>query len=150
MINPSGPPPLLSSDYNSSLRCAGVGKIWRLCERKRVRRGRDANRCRRHHLGACQSSLFEYSLRFLQTFTYPFLAIAVAMAQTITLHSHSSGPNPWKVAILMEELGLKYRHEYNQIADVKKPQYERLNPNGRCALLCLIALRLELLGLMLE
>ncbi|KAL8756412.1 MAG: hypothetical protein Q9184_004503 [Pyrenodesmia sp. 2 TL-2023] len=53
------------------------------------------------------------------------------MAQTITLHSHSSGPNPWKVAILMEELGLKYRHQYHQIADLKKPAYEELNPNGR-------------------
>ncbi|KAL8711978.1 MAG: hypothetical protein Q9220_003674 [cf. Caloplaca sp. 1 TL-2023] len=58
-------------------------------------------------------------------------SLAPATAEPITLHSHSSGPNPWKVAILMEELGLRYRHEFHGIADLKKPPYEKLNPNGR-------------------
>lgn len=30
------------------------------------------------------------------------------MSESITLYSHKGGPNPWKVVIVLEELGLKY------------------------------------------
>jgi glutathione S-transferase len=45
--------------------------------------------------------------------------------------SSASGPNPWKVAIVLEELGIPYEPEYMDMADLKKPPYEKINPNGR-------------------
>lgn len=41
------------------------------------------------------------------------------------------GPNPPKVAILLEELGLPYESIVVPLADVKKPEYLAINPNGR-------------------
>lgn len=35
----------------------------------------------------------------------------------IILYSHQSGPNPWKVTILMEELGLKYDTKWLEIGN---------------------------------
>lgn len=51
--------------------------------------------------------------------------------KTLTLHSHASGPNPWKVAMIMEELGVPYEHRFISFEDMKKPAYEKVNPNGR-------------------
>lgn len=52
------------------------------------------------------------------------------MTQPITLFAHPSiGPNPWKVAIILEELGLNYKTEF--VADVKGSSYLEKNPNGR-------------------
>ena len=52
--------------------------------------------------------------------------------QTITLHGHATGPNPWKTAILMEELGVPFKTIYhNEIVMVKDPEYTKLNPNDR-------------------
>ncbi len=45
--------------------------------------------------------------------------------------SAASGPNPWKVAIVLVELGIPYETEYVDFADLKKPPYEKINPNGR-------------------
>ncbi len=53
------------------------------------------------------------------------------MSQPITLYSHATGPNPWKVAIILEELGLKYESKFVEMADMKKAPFEKLNPNGR-------------------
>ena len=53
------------------------------------------------------------------------------MAKPITLYGHASGPNPWKVAILLEELGLPYETVYLQFSDLKKEPFESKNPNGR-------------------
>lgn len=53
------------------------------------------------------------------------------MTKPITLYSHASGPNPWKVAILLEELGLPYETVYLQFSDLKKEPFESKNPNGR-------------------
>jgi len=53
------------------------------------------------------------------------------MTQTITLYSHASGPNPWKVAIILEELGLPYKTEFLEFENMKKAPYEAKNPNGR-------------------
>ena len=53
------------------------------------------------------------------------------MTKPITLYSHASGPNPWKVATLLEELGLPYETVYLQFSDLKKEPFESKNPNGR-------------------
>jgi glutathione S-transferase len=41
------------------------------------------------------------------------------------------GPNPPKVAIVLEELGLPYEIVAVPLTDVKKPDYLAINPNGR-------------------
>lgn len=41
------------------------------------------------------------------------------------------GPNPPKVAILLEELGVPYETTAIALSDVKKPEYTAINPNGR-------------------
>jgi len=52
---------------------------------------------------------------------------------TITLFSHKAGPNGWKVAIVMEELGIKYETKYLdfQSGEHKAPEHTKHNPNGR-------------------
>ncbi|MCJ1452234.1 glutathione S- transferase, nitrogen catabolite repression regulator [Mycoblastus sanguinarius] len=55
------------------------------------------------------------------------------MSQTITLYSHEIGLNSWKVAIVLEELGLDY--ERSNIKDVEAEAYRDKNPNGRLSLL---------------
>jgi len=41
------------------------------------------------------------------------------------------GPNPWKVAIVLNELNLPYETEVKQFPELKTPAFEELNPNGR-------------------
>ncbi|MCJ1395515.1 hypothetical protein MMC18_008401 [Xylographa bjoerkii] len=41
------------------------------------------------------------------------------------------GPNPPKVAMILEELGVPYNAEAVPLADIKKPEYLAINPNGR-------------------
>jgi glutathione S-transferase len=55
----------------------------------------------------------------------------MAQLQKLILHGHSQGPNPWKVAIILEELGLPYEHLLCDFADAKKEPFISLNPNGR-------------------
>lgn len=47
------------------------------------------------------------------------------------MFSKALGPNPWKSAIVLEELGLQYENRFIEAADVKKRPYLDLNPNGR-------------------
>ena len=56
------------------------------------------------------------------------------MVKTLTLWGHNTGPNPWKVAMLLEELNLPYEHKLLDMADMKKEPFTKLNPNGRYAL----------------
>ncbi|KAF2088017.1 glutathione S-transferase [Saccharata proteae CBS 121410] len=49
----------------------------------------------------------------------------------IKLYSHASGPNPWKVAMLLEELHVPYETQFMDFAELKKEPYVSLNPNGR-------------------
>ncbi|KAF2231814.1 glutathione S-transferase [Viridothelium virens] len=49
----------------------------------------------------------------------------------IILYSHASGPNPWKIAILLEELGLAYETKFQEFSDLKVEPFISLNPNGR-------------------
>lgn len=50
-----------------------------------------------------------------------------------TLYSHKGGPNGWKVAFLLEELGLTYETIYFDFnsQEQKGPEHLKLNPNGR-------------------
>ncbi|CAH7684811.1 glutathione S-transferase [Phakopsora pachyrhizi] len=50
-----------------------------------------------------------------------------------TLYSHHGGPNGWKVALLLEELGLTYETKFldMQKGEIKGPEHVKLNPNGR-------------------
>ncbi|KAK3315160.1 glutathione S-transferase Ure2-like protein [Apodospora peruviana] len=41
------------------------------------------------------------------------------------------GPNPPKVAMVLNELGLPYEIDPIPLSDVKKPEYTAINPNGR-------------------
>jgi glutathione S-transferase len=49
----------------------------------------------------------------------------------ITLWGHNSGPNPWKVAMVLEELNVPYTLKMIEFPDMKKEPYESINPNGR-------------------
>lgn len=51
--------------------------------------------------------------------------------QPIILYSHGPGPNPWKVVMVFEQLGLPYENKNVEFADMKKEPYESINPNGR-------------------
>lgn len=55
----------------------------------------------------------------------------MATAMALTLHGHAMGANPWKVAIILEELGISYKHKLWAFPDLKKEPFESLNPNGR-------------------
>ncbi|KXT04583.1 hypothetical protein AC578_8741 [Pseudocercospora eumusae] len=49
----------------------------------------------------------------------------------LKLYGHVQGPNPWKVAIILEELGVPYETEYMDFGDLKKEPFLSKNPNGR-------------------
>lgn len=49
----------------------------------------------------------------------------------IVLYSHASGPNPWKVAAILEELNVPYETKFLQFPELKKDPFESINPNGR-------------------
>ncbi|KAJ3471742.1 hypothetical protein MRS44_001841 [Fusarium solani] len=49
----------------------------------------------------------------------------------IILYSHQYGPNPWKVALVIEELEIPYETRFVNFTDVKKEPYLSLCPNGR-------------------
>ncbi|KAF8587079.1 glutathione S-transferase [Ramaria rubella] len=57
------------------------------------------------------------------------------MATQITVFAHGDSPNPLKVAILLEELGLDYVPVNKDYGDgpngVKHPDFLKINPNGR-------------------
>lgn len=48
-----------------------------------------------------------------------------------TLYSHELGPNPWKVAMILEELGLSYHTIFIDFSLVKSVPYTEICPNGR-------------------
>lgn len=49
----------------------------------------------------------------------------------LTLYSHAGGPNPWKVAIILNALSVPYETKIMDFPDLKKEPYEKINPNGR-------------------
>lgn len=50
-----------------------------------------------------------------------------------TLYSYPAGPNGWKVAVFLEELGLPYETVYLNMdkKEQKAPEFLKFNPNGR-------------------
>lgn len=55
----------------------------------------------------------------------------MASLKPITLYGHVGGPNPWKVAMVAEELGVPYDFKILEFPEMKKEPYEKINPNGR-------------------
>ena len=49
----------------------------------------------------------------------------------ITVWGHATGPNPWKVIMILEELDIPYIHKFISFPDMKKEPFESINPNGR-------------------
>lgn len=49
----------------------------------------------------------------------------------LTLWAHTTGPNPWKVAMIIEELKVPYEIKFMDFPDMKKAPFESINPNGR-------------------
>ncbi|KAI0132324.1 glutathione S-transferase [Xylariales sp. AK1849] len=49
----------------------------------------------------------------------------------IVLHGHDRSANPWKVVMILEELGLPYNHILVDIAVLKQEPFTKINPNGR-------------------
>lgn len=49
----------------------------------------------------------------------------------IVLYSHATGPNPWKVAAVLEELSIPYETKFLQFPEMKQEPFEKVNPNGR-------------------
>ncbi|KAK9771316.1 putative Glutathione S-transferase [Seiridium cardinale] len=55
----------------------------------------------------------------------------MADLKPIILHGHFQSANPWKVVMILEELGLPYNHIFIAMSAVKQEPYTKLNPNGR-------------------
>lgn len=53
----------------------------------------------------------------------------------LTLHMIGTGPNPWKVIIILEELGLPWVPETVEKSDLKIEPFISLNPNGKVPVL---------------
>jgi len=49
----------------------------------------------------------------------------------ITLYSTAGGPNGFKVAVVLEELGVPYETKWLQFPEIKGEDHVKLNPNGR-------------------
>ncbi|KAJ4393110.1 hypothetical protein N0V93_002317 [Gnomoniopsis smithogilvyi] len=52
------------------------------------------------------------------------------MSKPIVVYTHG-GPNPWKVIMVLEELGVPYENRVVAHDAVKKPPFININPNGR-------------------
>lgn len=59
------------------------------------------------------------------------MAALPAHGKQFTLYSHRYGPNPWKVAIILQELNLSYHTVFVALDEVKLPAYTAICPNGR-------------------
>lgn len=56
---------------------------------------------------------------------------ATIASEPLKLYSHAGGPNPWKVAIVLNELNLPYETIVKDFSELKNSTFEDLNPNGR-------------------
>ncbi|KAF2144837.1 uncharacterized protein K452DRAFT_324695 [Aplosporella prunicola CBS 121167] len=55
----------------------------------------------------------------------------MATLKLITFCSHALGPNPWKVALPLEEVALPYESKYLEFTEAKQENFMKLNPNGK-------------------
>lgn len=53
------------------------------------------------------------------------------MVKPINVYVIPPGPNPWKVIIILEELGIPYELKMLGYAEVKSEPFVSINPNGR-------------------
>lgn len=51
--------------------------------------------------------------------------------ETDVIENKKKGPNPWKVAIILEELGVPYHQEFLDFSVLKQEPFISVNPNGR-------------------
>ncbi|KAL5340363.1 glutathione S-transferase [Aspergillus crustosus] len=51
--------------------------------------------------------------------------------KSITLYGHGPSPNPWKVTLILEELGLTYEWKEVHNDEIKAEPFISVNPNGR-------------------
>lgn len=54
-----------------------------------------------------------------------------ANVETDVIGNTKKGPNPWKVAIILEELGVPYHQEFLDFGVLKQEPFISANPNGR-------------------
>ncbi|KAH9824631.1 Glutathione S-transferase [Teratosphaeria destructans] len=59
------------------------------------------------------------------------VGLGVKAEKPIKLYSHPGGPNPWKVAIILNELKLPYTTEIMDFSVLHQEPFESINPNGR-------------------
>jgi len=86
-----------------------------------------------------ESCLIHASRRFTHfeyyVFHHKLLSSTLGMShgKQFTLYTHTIGPNGWKVAFALAELGPTYESIYLDFAkgDHKAPEHTRYNPNGR-------------------
>lgn len=55
----------------------------------------------------------------------------MASLKPLKIYAHGPSPNPWKVIIILKELGLPYEIEHLGPAALKEEPYLSINPNGR-------------------
>jgi len=55
----------------------------------------------------------------------------MAHGEQFTLFTHFAAPNGWKVAFILNSLGLSYESRYLDMNTVKSPEHTKYNPNGR-------------------
>jgi glutathione S-transferase len=48
-----------------------------------------------------------------------------------SLKPHAGGPNPWKVALVLEELNVPYTQDIHEFSELKKQPFVNVNPSGR-------------------
>ncbi|KAM0304945.1 hypothetical protein ACHAO8_011336 [Botrytis cinerea] len=53
------------------------------------------------------------------------------MTAPIKVFSHSSGPNSWRVNIILDELDVPYELEFKEFGQLHVPEFEKYSPNGR-------------------
>ncbi|MCJ1478597.1 glutathione S- transferase, nitrogen catabolite repression regulator [Lambiella insularis] len=55
--------------------------------------------------------------------------------RSLILHAVLTGPNSWKVAIVLEELSIPYQIESHSLAEIKEKAFTDRNSNGRVPVL---------------
>lgn len=83
-------------------------------------------RCDAKALYKCRERLVSCDVRFQYSLTHSIMSI-----KPLTLWGHWGAPNPFKVCIVLEALGLPYGTRLLELSEVKQDSYVKLNPNGR-------------------
>ncbi|KAH0846053.1 hypothetical protein AYO21_01281 [Fonsecaea monophora] len=57
--------------------------------------------------------------------------MAASTLKPLTVYGHWGAPNPYKIRIILEELGIPFDWRIVELADVKSESFTRVNVNGR-------------------